>query len=420
MAKDIENIQQRDRIPAVLLGLGTIGLAVARSLGMMGVPVTGIDKSRLSAGLYSRYCTGILCPDPETDEAGYIDFLMDLATGFVDRPVLIPTRDQEVAVAARHKDELTKSYRLPWSDDEVIGKLVDKKKFYELIKDTGIDYPVTCVPQDAVQATAMSHQVPYPCIVKPVDTVPFSRQFSVKCFFASNADELLRGYSRAVSNGHEVIFQEVIPGDEQCLYMAGGYFNRDSEPLGMFLQRKIRSSPEQYGIGSLVESWEDPEVLRLGTEFLRQIRFHGIGVVEFKKDARDGSYKVLEVNARPWTQTWLATSSGVNLPFIAYLDAIGKPVEPLIDYRAGLKWLSMSEDFRTCLSRAKNGSIGLREYLRSLRGEKVYSVLDFADLAPFLMSPIQLGNMSVNYLRKKARHKAVHPDANPGIIPLRH
>ncbi len=183
---------------AVVMGLGTIGLAVARSLGQMGVPVTGVDKSRLSVGHYSRYCKGIICPDMNLDEAGYVRLLTDLAAGASEKPVLIPSRDQEAALAARHKDELARYYRIPWADDKVISRLVDKKKFYELIRDMDIDYPATYVPENIRHAADISREIPYPCIVKPVDTVPFSSQFSVKCFFATNADELLRGYNMAV------------------------------------------------------------------------------------------------------------------------------------------------------------------------------------------------------------------------------
>jgi predicted ATP-grasp superfamily ATP-dependent carboligase len=407
-------------MPAVVLGTATTGLSVIRSLGRMGVPVVGVDKDVLSAGYYSRYCRTITSPDPEADEEGYVRLVLELGEHMGGRPVLFPSRDREVELIARHRQELEKLYRIPVAKSDLNEKLVDKRKFYELIRDLDVDYPITYVPESIDHVTRVSHEIKYPYIIKPVNTVPFSRQFSVKCFYASGPEELVQAYHKAVSNGHEVIIQEVIPGDERCLYHLGGYFDDHSEPLGIFLQRKIRNCPEMYGIGSLAEGGWDPDIMRAGTTFMKALGYRGIGVVEMKKDPRDGRYKVLEVNARPWTQLWLVTRSGVNLPYMAYLNMLGQHVEKVNEYRPGLKWLCMSEDFRTCLSRAKKGTIGLRGYLDSLRGEKVYSVLDFADLAPFLMSPVQLGNMSVNYLRKKARRKAAHPEANPGMLPLRH
>jgi D-aspartate ligase len=404
--QDFHTLAGENVIPAVVLGAATTGLAVIRSLGRKGVPVTGVDKARLTAGYFSRYCQGVKSPDPETDEGGYVRLLLELGEKMEGCPVLFPTRDREVSIVARHREALKKYYRIPLAGQDLIEKLVDKRKFYELIRCMDVDYPVTFVPRDAAHVSEISRQIEYPCIVKPVDTVPFSQQFGVKCFQARDAEELIRGYDRAVNNGHEVILQEVIPGDEQCLCMFEGYFDKDSEPLSIFMQRKIRNCPELYGIGSLVEGYIDQEIACLGMRFMKGIGYHGIGELELKKDPRDGRYKVIEVNARPWTQLWLATCSGVNLPYIAYLDMIGEPVEIAQEYCPGLKWLCMSDDFRTCLSRMKNGSLGLREYLNTLQGEKVYSVLDFADLAPWLLSPVQLGNLSINYLRKKARRKA--------------
>lgn len=407
--KDLKVTEPGSRPRAVVLGTAITGIAVIRSLGRMGVQVIGVDKDVLSAGYFSRYCRCIRSPDPETDEEGYVRLLLNIGHAMTDRPVLFTTRDRETAIVSRHKEELGEYFRVPVADYDLVGKLVDKRKFYDLLRGLEADYPATFVPESVDHLIALSKEIPYPCIVKPVHTIPFSRQFNVKCFFANDPVELVEGYRKAVSNGHEVIVQEVIPGDERCLYHLGGYFNKASEPLGVFLQRKIRNCPELFGIGSLAEGCVDPDIARAGTKFLKDIGYRGIGVVEIKKDPRDGRYKILEVNARPWTQLWLVTCSGLNLPYRAYLDAIGEPVPEAAAYREGLKWLCISEDFRTCLSRARKGTLGPGEYLRSLYGQTIYSVLDITDPVPFLLSPVQLSNKAINYLRKKARWTARRP-----------
>jgi carbamoylphosphate synthase large subunit len=62
---------------------------------------------------------------------------------------------------------------------------------------------------------------------------------------------------------------------------------------------------------------------------LRALRFHGISQVEFKRDPRDGRYKLMEVNPRLWQWHGLATATGVDLTRIAYLDLIGQPPAPV-------------------------------------------------------------------------------------------
>jgi predicted ATP-grasp superfamily ATP-dependent carboligase len=47
--------------------------------------------------------------------------------------------------------------------------------------------------------------------------------------------------------------------------------------------------------------------------------------VEFKYDARDDQYKLLEINGRAWSWVKLAAFSGVNLPLIQYYDLTNDP-----------------------------------------------------------------------------------------------
>ena len=48
--------------------------------------------------------------------------------------------------------------------------------------------------------------------------------------------------------------------------------------------------------------------------------YHGIAHIEFKLDARDGVYKLMEINPRGWQFSYLATVCGVNLPYLAHWD----------------------------------------------------------------------------------------------------
>ena len=71
------------------------------------------------------------------------------------------------------------------------------------------------------------------------------------------------------------------------------------------------------------------EVVDAGLKLLRGLGFHGISQVEFKRDARDGRFKLMEVNPRLWQWHGLAAACGVDLPVIAYRDLTGEQVEPV-------------------------------------------------------------------------------------------
>ena len=66
------------------------------------------------------------------------------------------------------------------------------------------------------------------------------------------------------------------------------------------------------------------------------VAYRGIFSAGFKVDARDGHYKILEVNARPYWYIGFTAWSGVDLAEMTCRDALGSPVEPVKSYRLGV------------------------------------------------------------------------------------
>src|ERR1035441_4766482 len=98
--------------------------------------------------------------------------------------------------------------------------------------------------------------------------------------------------------------------------------------------------PEGFGPGDIVQPAESPEILPLAQRLLRAIRFTGIAELEFKRDRSDGSYKLIEINARPWDQHRLGHTCGADVIHAAYCDLAGLPVPPLQQHSAGHKWIA--------------------------------------------------------------------------------
>ena len=64
-------------------------------------------------------------------------------------------------------------------------------------------------------------------------------------------------------------------------------------------------------------------------------------MVEFKKDPRDGQCKLMEINPRFWGSLELSVLSGVNFPYLLYRMETEGDIEPVIDYKEGIRcrWL---------------------------------------------------------------------------------
>jgi hypothetical protein len=81
-----------------------------------------------------------------------------------------------------------------------------------------------------------------------------------------------------------------------------------------------------------------PEFVDAALRLLRAFGYHGLSQVEFKRDARDGRYKLMEINPRLWQWHGLATACGVDLPRIAYADLTGEAPPPAHMNGNGKRW----------------------------------------------------------------------------------
>ena len=98
----------------------------------------------------------------------------------------------------------------------------------------------------------------------------------------------------------------------------------------------------------------------------------------------DDKYKVIEVNARTITQNRLAASCGVDIEYIAYLDASGQLREDSNSPSDNVFWIEDFLDLVSCLVYLKRREITVGEILESLRVRKVHSILAYDDPAPII------------------------------------
>src|SRR6476659_3698354 len=133
--------------------------------------------------------------------------------------------------------------------------------------------------------------------------------------------------------------QERIPGGDDELYTLGSYLRADGEALGLFSGRKLRQTPPGVGTCRVGEAVWVEEVVQQGLTLLHALGFHGLSQVEFKRDPRDGSFRLMEINPRLWQWHGLASACGVDLPRIAYEDLVGeRSLPPATMHGAGKRW----------------------------------------------------------------------------------
>jgi len=374
---------ETNAVPALVLSTGTPGLAVIRSLGRRGVPVIALYQDRGEAGWVSRYVReAIRVPHPERKEKALVEFLLREAPR-LGGGVLMPCADGALAAISRNKQELSQHYRVACPDALVAASVLEKCHTYEAARLAGVAAPHTSVLRSLEQAECEAGSVPYPCLVKPVTGHQYSRVFKKKMVLARNREQLIAAYREAAAAGCEVMLQEFIPGEDAMGVNYNAYF-WEGEPLAEFTAAKIRNAPPQIGSPRVVMSKHIPEVVEPGRRLLRALGYSGFACTEFKWDARDGSYKLMEVNGRHNLSAALAPRCGVDFPYIEYRHlAYGEKPAPC-DFEDGTYWIHLSRDAGHTLMHWRSERYSLARYLEPYRHDHMFAELDGSDLRPFL------------------------------------
>jgi D-aspartate ligase len=184
----------------------------------------------------------------------------------------------------------------------------------------------------------------------------------------------------------ETMIQSYIVGPPTDMHSVALYRTRDGRCLGNFVARKIRQSGEDAGVGTLVESCADEELVGMSVRFVDMMNYHGIAELEFKRDSRDGIRRLIELNPRLWLQAQLAADAGVNFAHIQYCDLTDQPVDQISAYRHGLKWLDWIGDYQSCRAARRKGQLSLHAWLKSWSSARSYATFAWDDPKPFYVS----------------------------------
>ena len=318
------------------------------------------------------------------------------------KPVLLVAADEFIEAIAGNRDELGQFARFNFPDPALLQRVVDKAEQIALGQEAGVDVPLTQLVSNEEQCELALQRIPLPAFIKGQSAVSWRQVFggAMKGITVRTEAEMRAVLQRVIAQGIAVVVQDIIPGDATQHQKVSAYVSSSGEILAAFTLRKLRQNPHGFGFGCLVETIENPELLAIGTEFFRRIGYRGTGSAEFKFDARDGRYKLIELNPRYWQQNALAERVGMNFPLLEYRDVCGLPVAPVVKFRTGVKWISFGADFETVRALWKSGELSLLDWGSSLRGELCWSDFSADDLRPGLWT---MGKAFQTRLRRVGR-----------------
>jgi D-aspartate ligase len=124
-----------------------------------------------------------------------------------------------------------------------------------------------------------------------------------KAWLAATCRELYARYreARALVPADLVLVQEMIPGGGDCQFSYAALVLQ-GRPIAAVTARRTRQYRIDFGHSScLVETMDVPEVVDSSRRVLGALAWTGLVEIEFKRDPRNGQYKLLDINPRLWT-----------------------------------------------------------------------------------------------------------------------
>ena len=364
---------------ALVLGGSHGALEIARSLGRRGIPVWLVTSDNPLATV-SRYVErSFTWPGPLCD--GALAYLTDLAARHqLSGWVLFAGGDIEVQFIAQHHAALGSTFALTTPGWDVIRRAIDKRSMNMRADELGLAYPQSCYPRSRDDLLKLN--IRFPCVIKP--TI-HEANVHPKAWRADDLDALAAAYETAatVFGADRVMVQELIPGDGSAQFSYAAVWDNGA-PIGSLVARRTRQYPIDFGVTSTyVETTALPEIEQIAGRFLRSLNYSGLIEFEFKFDARDGAYKMLDANARVWTWVALGAAAGVDFCLMQWQLATGRPVAQVVA-QSGVAWRYLSRDLAAAAQELLAGTLSPLACARSLRHASASAVLATDDLLPAL------------------------------------
>jgi D-aspartate ligase len=358
--------------PVVIAGAIGSTLSITRSLGRAGAPVHVLSPGLRSLAAASRFCREVVDVGAAPGVVGR--WLAWLEAEGPAGAVILPSGDEGLELIVRHRGRLEAAgFRMPETAGEASLAMLDKARTYTLAREAGIPCPTTWTVTDRASVDAVRGELRYPCALKPLHSHLFAKHFAEKILLADDEAQLVAALDRTSEHGLQMLVTEIIPGPDRCTWAYSTHLDSDGRPLFGLTRTKLRAHPIHFGTNCYAEARRNAEVAELARRFLSAVGLRGMAHVEFKWDARDGRYKLIECNHRFVAVTELLRRSGLDVARFAYLRALGRPTPPMDAWREGTRLWFPERDVQAARHYRAAGELTWRQWIRTLCHARVYT-----------------------------------------------
>jgi len=271
-------------------------LGIIRSLSSLGHDVDCIGK-KFCLSFFSRYTSKCINPNYLFCESHIKNFLIFLRKEKYD--FLIPIGAESIDLVNRHRKLISKEVIINLAPYKSILICLSKEKTLNLAKKKGLAIPKKFTNDFIKIFISNNNKLPCELVIKPKEEIS-----NLKVKYISN----VKDYLKDNFSSKNLLIQERIQG-----YGIGFFAIYDNGKLiNFFMHRRLREYPASGGSSVLAQSIYDFEIYKKGKLLLDALNWHGVAMVEFKKDKFSGKSYLMEINPKFWGSHDLSISSGIN------------------------------------------------------------------------------------------------------------
>ena len=304
-------------------------------------------------------------------DSDVIKFLKNHYKNEEQKPVIICCSDSSSSIVDLNRNILIDNYYLPGKAEQgSLTQMMSKRRMTELAEEVGLMTPYSLYySKDGSLDFSL---VRYPCITKPL----LSKDGSKSDIAILNDNSILKTYLNEHKNSN-VQIQEFIDKDFEYQLIGCSTKKEVVIPGVSIIQRPCKGSntsflhyiPLEKGFCDIEKCYD----------FVKKTGYHGLFSLEFLRDKKGNDY-FMEINFRNDGNGICVTASGVNLPYIWYLDCIGRNYSSeLTNVVNPIYVMPDMAELKLLLTR----QISIKEYISDFRKTDRFMEYDKNDPKPF-------------------------------------
>ena len=259
--------------------------------------------------IHSRYCNSLKIIKNCHDESLYIESLIQLLNE-TKYDLIIPVGARSVKYISRHIEIITKLTNVFVADKDSIEIALNKDKTFEHAKRYGVLVPKTYDFSSLQDVEKNKSTIEYPIIIKSSD----ESLFKFETIYVNNYVELTNALYDCKTKYPQILENKFPILQEKVIGKGFGFFAlyNKGQCLSYFMHERLREYPFTGGASTCARSIYDDNLKKTGIKLLDSLNWHGIVMVEYKKDEKSDEFKLIEINPKIWGSFELSIKCGVD------------------------------------------------------------------------------------------------------------